>query len=164
MNKTLGAMAAAAALLAGCSSHHHHMHRLGDALHSRPLVTVRQGIISVAPEPIVFSIKEQRGPIVWNAPAGFTFPGNGIEILGQVVDREKRPVPPDVRVLKDPTLSVDPQGKRAFDCRANEKNREEFSCQPVAGVVQRGVYRYVIRLLDKDNKVLDSDPSIFPME
>ena len=135
MKKTFVVVALAAALMAGCASHDHHL-RIGDRLHSTPLLTVRLGIVSVAPEPIVLDLSDPKAMIAWQAPAGFTFPANGIEILGLVVDSKGNPIAPDPKELKAPNLGVQGGGSsEAFRCKSAEK---EFTCAPVAGVVRRG--------------------------
>ncbi|MCW5635406.1 MAG: hypothetical protein KIT17_18860 [Rubrivivax sp.] len=154
--------AVAAATLAGCATDR--VQRLGDALHARPVLTVRQGVISVSPEPVTVYLSTAKDPIVWRLPGGFSFPADGITILGQVVDAQGRGVPPNERALKDPGLRVQPEGRTAFACRLNESNRQEFACEPVKGRAAVGVYRYAIRVIDKDGKRIEWDPNIFAMD
>ena len=156
-------IAFAATALAGCTSFDR-VQRLGDALHEQPVLTVRDGVISVAPEPITFYPSQAKGPIVWRLPDGYTFPADGIVILGQVVDAQGRSVPPTTQALKDPGLRVQPAGRAAFSCRLNESNRREFACEAVKGRISRGVYRYAIHVLDKDGKRIESDPNVFAMD
>lgn len=161
MNKRSVAGVLVGAILAGCASHDQVLPRMADRLHSKPLITVRLGIVSVAPEPIVVDLRDEKASISWQAPVGHTFRGKGIEILGIMADAEGRPIPPDPEQLKKPNVRTLPEGQRsAFDCKVSAT---EVVCAPVAGVVRRGVYRYAIRLLDKDQKPVDGDPYIIPM-
>jgi hypothetical protein len=178
--KKLGLALVAAAALGACSHHPHGPSgRMADALHANPLLTVRgPGLISVAPEPIVLSLKQQKEPIVWRAPAGFTFPSkdnrdakdpknqkDGIEILGLLVDSQGRPVPPGPEALKESGLAVQAEGSRAFSCKIANQERTAFACSVNTDlVVKSGVYRYAIRLLDKDGKLIEWDPNIFGMD
>lgn len=164
MKKAIGlAVMVSAALLAGCASHEHYMQRLTERLHSKPLLTVRSGVLSVAPDPIVFKFREPNAAISWQAPAGFTFPADGIEVLGIVVDGEGRPIPPSPPALKAPNLRTQAGGKEAFRCESVDKGRE-FTCRPVAGAIRQGVYRYAMRLVDRDQKRIEGDPYVFGIE
>ena len=171
--KKLAFVFVAAAALGACS---HHPHRISDAvadaLHANPVLTVRgQGVISVAPEPIVLNLKEQKVPIVWHVPSGFTFPvrggkegKDGIEILGLVVDGQGRPVRPGPEALKESELGLNREEARAFKCAATNPDRTTFACEVDQRLVKIGVYRYVIRVLDKNGKLIEWDPSIFSMD
>ncbi len=165
MNRLLLAALAATFVMTGCSLHpRHHDPRPGpgttsaDALHTQPLLTVREGIISVAPEPIVVSISELRKknqPIVWRLPAGYRFQKLGIEVLGVL--------PPTLEALKNTTLVPNPVGKAALECQAVEKDEQAFACRFTERAV-KGVYRYAIRVIDPAGKPIDWDPSVFAMD
>lgn len=165
MNRLIGVALAATVLLGGCAMHpHDHAQRLGDWLHERPLITVKGGIISVAPEPIVVYRGKSAGPIVWRLPKGYTFPDDGIEIKGRVIGRDNQAVLPNQAALKDPGLGIDPKPMRAFDCSVNSNDRQEFSCRPAPGITELGVYRYVIRVLKDGKERIEWDPHIFSMD
>ncbi len=164
MKKTLSAAVLSAAVLAGCSVHQHHTRDFADQLHSRPVLTVRHGVISVAPDPIVIKKSELKGPITFLAPEGYTFPAtNGIEFLGLVTDRQGNPVAPDPRELKNSAFELQTEAKNAFNCRASE-DRRQFVCDVVAERLKKGIYRYAMRLQDSSGKPIESDPSVFSME
>lgn len=173
MKKKLVLALCAAAALGACSHHPHRLDdRRADVLHSNPLLTVRgPGLISVAPEPIVLYLKELKAPIVWRLPAGFTFPvrsekggRDGIEILGLVIDGQGRAVPPGPEALKETGLGLAREEARAFKCEPANKEQTEFACVVEPTLVKKGVYRYAIRVLDKDGKLIEWDPNIFGME
>jgi len=158
----LGALAGAlvgALVLAGCSMVPHGPQASGG--HERPALSLRYGVLAVSPEPVVI-MKTDRSPLTFSAPAGTTFPRNGIEFLGLVVDRNGNPVPPDPKALKDSAFDVNPDGRKAFDCRFDEKKPTEIVCTPT-GALAKGVYRYAMRVL-KDGKLIESDPHVFSME
>lgn len=137
---------------------------LADALHTRPLLTVRFGTISVSPEPIVVSLRDLKEPIVWRLPEGHRFPAEGgIEFLGIVVGAGGKPVPPSQESLKDPSPRLDRQGRQALECRVQGDDRREFACRFTARAMP-GVYRYVIRVIDKAGRTLEWDPSMFAMD
>ncbi|MBL8323466.1 MAG: hypothetical protein JNJ89_00755 [Rubrivivax sp.] len=170
MKKLVLALTAAAALGA-CSqlARERVSDQLANELHTNPVLTVRSGFISVAPEPIVVSMKELgRGPnakpMTWRLPAGHRFAAeNGIEILGVVVDGQGNPVKPDPKVFKDPNPRISREGRAALSCQINDKDRSEFSCRFTDKAVV-GIYRYNIRAVDPSGKPVESDPSIFGME
>jgi hypothetical protein len=173
MKKKLGLALLAAAALTACSHHSQRISdRMAEALHANPVLTVRgPGLISVAPEPIVLNLKAQKEPIVWRVPSGYTFPvkdgkegRDGIEILGLLVDSQGRPVPPGPDALKESGLALLREESRAFNCAPANKERTEFACAVNSSLVKKGVYRYAIRLLDKDGKLIEWDPNIFGME
>lgn len=166
--KKFGLALVAVAALGACS---HHPSRVTDQqanqLHTNPVLTVRgSGFISVAPEPIVVSIRELRNrgtPIAWRLPEGFRFAAEGgIEIVGVVVDGQGNPVKPDPKI-KDPNPRVSREGRNAFTCQINDKDRGEFSCRFSDRAVP-GIYRYNIRAVDSAGKPVESDPTIFAMD
>ena len=169
--KKLGLALVAAAALGACS---HHSHRVTDEqasqLHTSPVLTVRgPGFISVAPEPIVVSLRElgkgaNAKPVTWRLPAGFRFAAeNGIEIVGVVVDGQGVPIKPDPKVNKDPNPRISREGRNALACQISEKDRSEFSCRFSERAVP-GMYRYNIRAVDSAGRPVESDPSIFAMD
>lgn len=165
MIRTTVLAVAAAAVLGGCSMHHAAHHDRTDGLHHRPLITVRAGTISIAPEPVVLLRGRDQGRIVWSAPPGYTFADDGIEIKGRVIDRAGAPVRPNHLALAQPGLGLDPGAAKAFACELERKERRSFSCtvrDPAAPPA--GVYRYHIRLRAADGSRLDWDPSIFAMD
>jgi hypothetical protein len=173
--KKLGLMLVAAAALGACS---HDSKRISEAaaeaLHANPVLTVRgSGLISVAPEPIVLRLAEQKEPIVWRLPSGFTFQvkgrkvdkeekeeRDGIEILGLVVDSQGRPVAPGPDALKESGLDLKADEARAFRCAPANAERTAFACQVDQRLVKKGIYRYAIRLRDKSGKRIEWDPTI----
>jgi len=167
--KKLGLALVAAAALAACSHHPHGVtDQQANQLHTNPVLTVRgPGFISVAPEPIVVSIKELRNrgtPIVWRLPEGFRFVAEGgIEIVGVVVDGQGNPIKPDPKVSKDPNPRISREGRGAFTCQINDKDRGEFSCRFSERAVP-GIYRYNIRAMDSTGRLVESDPYVFGME
>lgn len=157
----------AAVVLTGCAMHGHHGDRGGpraDRLHAFPMLTVRHGVISVAPDPIVIKRSEDKGPLTFLAPAGYTFPAkDGIEFLGIVTDRQGNPVLPDPRELKNSGFELQVEARNAFSCRASD-SRREFICDIVPERLKKGIYRYAMRLQDSSGKLIESDPSVFSME
>lgn len=162
MNKTVTAVVLTAAVLAGCSTHRHPTQQFADQLHSQPLLTVRHGVISVAPDPIVIKRSELKGPITFLAPEGYTFPPNGIEFLGLVVNRNNQPIDPDPMELKRSAFDVNAEGRKAFDCRFDDKNPREIACHATAAL-RKGVYRYAMRL-QKGQERIEGDPHVFAMD
>jgi hypothetical protein len=162
MKKTLFVAALAAVALGGCAISAQSV-RNTDQEHMRPAVTVRYGVLAVSPEPIAFNRLKDNGPITFQAPEGYTFPRNGIEFLGLVVDRNNNPVEPNPKALKDAGFDLDPEGRKAFDCRYDDKNPREIACQATSAV-KKGIYRYLMRVRAADGKVIDSDPHVFSME
>lgn len=168
MKKSLS-IAVAAAVLAGCASHEHHTRRLGDQLHSTPLVTAPfgYGIVSVSPEPIVLNLRVKEPKVTWSAPEGFTFSTDqktrGIEILGLVVDAKGEPVNlrTNPNALKDASPNVREGSSSHFRCDVAER---QATCVPGVGLVKNGVYRYVIRLRDKAGNLIVGDPHVVPAE
>lgn len=166
MNLRIGLAALLPLLLSACAMHRHDpAQHLGDRLHQRPLITVKAGIVSVSPEPVVFQRSQSKGEIVWRLPAGYSFPDNGIEIKGLLVNKDRLAVKPDQYALMAPGLDVDASGKRAFDCQVNKTDQQEFKCEAAAAGYRIGVYRYMIRVVDDSTKRrIEWDPNIFAID
>lgn len=164
MKKSIGVAVAAALMLAGCAWHERRAQKLGESLHTAPLLTVRYATVSVAPEPIVLDLKKE-SRITWRAPAGYTFPkdAKGIEFLGLVLDAKGEPL----------DLRADPNALKAGGLKTREGTGSHFQCSvtaaeatcvPAAGIVKNRVYRYVIRLLDDKGAQVVGDPHVVPAE
>jgi hypothetical protein len=117
--------------------------------HKPQVSVVNDRYIIVSPEPLVFSVYKDKGPIdiEWQLPADskFTFPGKD----GITVDsRQTKKNAPLERVSKD-----------QFDCELKENvGGKTFRCR---NFKVPGLYRYTIRVNDGDNKPLKPlDPMI----
>ncbi|MEN9630878.1 MAG: hypothetical protein RJA10_4106, partial [Pseudomonadota bacterium] len=94
---TAGLLVLTAALLGGCAMHGHgpdHHARMAEQLYRMPLVTVKAGLISVSPEPLVLRRSEAADEIVWVLPPGLTFQKNGIQIEGLLRGANGEYLPP----------------------------------------------------------------------
>ncbi len=157
-NSTLVVLTAAA-VMAGCAQHHRpdHGQRFDSVIHERPLVTVKSGVISVSPEPLVFLKAQRDVRIQWELPRGLTFPDNGIVIEGQVMDPTKRgePLSPSAQAHKV-VGPINREQQEIVDCKRGE-DRQTFSC--LNRHTKPGVFRYTIRAI-VDGKVVESDPTL----
>ena len=146
MNKSLPlALVAAAALLGGCVGHHMHhgggpggpMGPRGEAMHVNPLVSVKGGVVSVSPDPLVFLKGEKDVRITWRLGAqGLSFPENGIVIEG-------------------------PKQDEIVDCKPGEGGRD-FSC--LNRHSRPGTYKYTIRVLQDGKALKPLDPNIMNLD
>lgn len=168
MVRTLATLAAGALLMAGCATHDHgarHAQQLERLLHSRPLVTVRYGVISIAPEPIVIHLKEVKGPLVFQLPEGYRFPAKapGIEFLGVIIGENGQPQKPSQDLVKEPRPRLNVEARRHFLCTTDDKTYREVSCQVTSSVLRNAVYRYTIRV-EGPNGTITWDPNVFSMD
>lgn len=117
---------------------------------TNPVVSVKDGKISVAPDPLRFRVAQGRVDIVWRlAPdSGATFPDDGITIDGQV--------PSSSAETQRQATKPDPRQTEIVDCR--RRSPTEFGC--VNRNTKPGVYKYTIRVVTKDGKLPPFDPHI----
>ncbi|MBK7061950.1 MAG: hypothetical protein IPI03_04635 [Rubrivivax sp.] len=164
--RTFATTVCAVALLGGCAMHPHHPDGprgpyRGEAQHQQVRVTVKGGIISVSPEPLVFLRSEREQRIQWLLPRGLSFADNGITIEGQLLDpATKRPLRPVPDATKTERALVDRSQQELVDCRP-EADGQRYSC--LNRNSRPGVYRYTIRVR-ADGKLLVWDPAIMNME
>lgn len=154
-------LAAVVAAAAGCSHQRpRHDGRHAVIIHEMPLVTVKTGavpVISVSPEPLVFTGDQRNFRIEWSLPAGLEFPDNGIVIEGQVLDPSTRQ---DLRPTMQAHKVVGPinsKQEEIVDCRRHKEDPRKFSC--LNRRTKPGVFRYTIRV-KVGNDVAVSDPTI----
>lgn len=120
---------------------------------SNPVVSVKDGKISVAPDPLRFKVVQGPVDIVWRlAPdSGATFPDDGITIDGRL------PFPPaEAQRMMGQATKPDPRQTEIVDCR--RRSATEFSCRNRN--TTPGVYKYTIRVVTKDGKLPPFDPHI----
>lgn len=153
-------------LLAGCAMHSRDhaaaqgVHR-GAALNQQPMVTVKGGIVSVGPEPLVFLKDEREQRITWRLPRGLSFADRGIVIEGRLLDPATgQPLRPGQDALKNDRVPIDPGQQEIVDCKP-AADRQSYSC--LNRNTRPGVFRYTIRVL-ADGKLLVWDPAIMNME
>ena len=96
--RTFATTVCAVALLGGCAMHPHHPDGprgpyRGEAQHQQVRVTVKGGIISVSPEPLVFLRSEREQRIQWLLPRGLSFADNGNLLLVADADDPLLPAP-----------------------------------------------------------------------
>ena len=156
MIKQLALALVAAAVLAGCAGHRHH-HAGGDgprSMHFNPMVSVKGGVVSIAPEPLVFLRSEKNVDITWRLPPGLSFPENGIVIEGRVIEPPKGATTATARQGLDSRQEeiVCPKqpGGQTFTC----KNRNS----------RPGIYKYTIRVLQDGKPLPAYDPSIMNLD
>ncbi|MFT3817149.1 MAG: hypothetical protein QM750_05895 [Rubrivivax sp.] len=169
MNKRLPlALIAAAALLGGCAGHHMHhgggpggpggpMGPRGEAMYANPLVTVKGGVVSISPEPLVFLASEKDVRITWRlGSAGLSFPDNGIVVEGRVVGDVRRS-----SAAAAARQELDPKQDQIVDCKRGAEGRE-FSC--LNRNTQPGRYKYTIRVLQDGKPLQPFDPEIMNLD
>lgn len=170
MKRTSWVWLGVVAVLSGCAMHSHdHAARLGDRLHERPIVTVKGGLLSVAPEPVVFSASEfkRREPaqrvLVWELPAGYRFnPKGGIEFKGVVPAAKSAANQAAVMGSTEARLEPAPE---VFRCGPVRENPRAYSCAVDVDKLQvRRAYRYMIRVLTDKNEAIEWDPHAIPIE
>lgn len=155
MIKHLALALVAAAALAGCAGHHHH-HGGGEgprSIHFNPMVSAKGGVVSIAPEPLVFLRSEKNVDITWRLPPGLSFPRNGIVIEGRVSESPKRAASSARQVLdtkQDEIVCPPQEGGQTFTC----KNRNS----------RPGVYKYTIRVLQDGKPLPAFDPEIMNLD
>lgn len=162
MIKRLVSGLAMLALLAGCGHHGRMGHHGGmpgtAAQHFNPVVSVRDGQISVSPDPLVFA-KGERGPIVWRLPPGLQFAEKGgVTIDGEVplagADRKSKATEWQGRA-KFFSGQLLPQ-EEIVGCRL--VTAREFSCDNRN--TRAGVYRYTLRVIDDKGVSIVWDPTV----
>lgn len=170
MKRTAWVWLGVALVMSGCAMHHpDHAGHMGERLHDRPIVTVRGGLLSVAPEPVVFSIAEfrkrepSRRELVWELPAGYRFnPKGGIEFKG-VVPAAKAGAN-QTAVMGSTDARLEPS-REAFRCAPVRENPRAFRCAVDVEQLQvRRAYRYWIRVLTDRNEAIEWDPHAIPIE
>ena len=117
-----------------------------------PQVTVRDGRI-VVPE-VLFYFKDERDfEVVWQLPrgGGFTFPENGIVIEGELLDQ----------VIRGERNSVVLDKAQNEIVKCARRSEIEFTC--FNRHTRPGVYKYTIRVIDKDKRTLQRDPPFVNM-
>jgi hypothetical protein len=145
-------------VLVGCAS----SPRLADSFKERthPKVTVLNGRMAVAPDPLYFGRKE-KGEITWEVPekASYRFPPNGIVIEGRLIE------PPQAVFGTDPAQAT-ARGNLILDnnqqeivCPAQEGGRK-FKC--TNRHTEPGIYKYSIRVRDGNREIV-MDPFIINM-
>lgn len=121
---------------------------------SRPQVVVKDGRIVVTPE-ILFYFKDERDfEVVWQLPkgSGFTFPtDNGIVIEGELLDQ----------VIRGERNSVVLDKSQNEIVKCTRRSEVEFAC--LNRHTRPGVYKYTIRVIDKDRRTLQRDPPMMNM-
>lgn len=160
----------AALVLSGCAMHpHDRAGHLGDRLHERPIVTVKGGLLSVAPEPMVFSVSDFRKRdatqrvLVWELPAGYRFnPKGGIDFKG-VVPAAKAGAN-QAAVMGSTEARLEPAAE-VFRCGPVSDNPRAYRCAVDVEKLQvRRAYRYMIRVLNDRNEAIEWDPHAIPIE
>jgi hypothetical protein len=145
MNKRLFVYIACALGLSGCA-HLKWVPSLEER--SLPQVTVKDGRIVVTPE-ILFYFKDEREvDIVFQLPrgGGFTFPtDNGLVIEGELLDQVIR---------GERTSVVLDRNQKEIACKW--RSEVEFVCRNMH--TRPGVYKYTIRVIDKDKRTVQRDP------
>lgn len=157
-----GAAALIAALGAGCAMHAHdpsHHARMAEQLYRYPLVSVKAGLVSVSPEPLVLRRSEAVDEIVWTLPAGLSFAKEGIRIEGLLLGRNGEPLPP----RQDAHLSADarPDPRTAAHFRCEPRGVQQFACKVDRGQSRPGIYKYTIRVLQDGKALAPADPNIY---
>jgi hypothetical protein len=111
-----------------------------------PKVVVKNGRLSVSPDPIYFA-SDEKGEITWTVQEGtnFRFPPKGIVIEGKLVD-------PPQRSYESNATTETPRGRLVID-----QNQDEVACAPQHGgrkfvCINRhynpGIYKYTMRVYD----------------
>lgn len=144
---------AAITLTTGCASHRHDPSHMIERLHLRPQVTVKAGIVSISPEPLVFARDERDVRITWQAEKGFSFTDDGIVIEGRVSNARKGQA---VAAMTE-RLQLDRDQKEIIDCQP-AADRRSFSCRNLN--TRSGVFKYTIRVRDAQGRVHEFDPTI----
>jgi hypothetical protein len=161
----------AAGVLGGCAMRHgehgdpheHHRRSMGLQQHLQPQVSVKGGVISVSPEPLVYLKDEGAVGIVWHAPKGYTFPSDGIVVEGQVVDAKTgEPLRP-TQTKRPPAdrTTLDRKQKQIVDCKV-DGDGQRFSCRNQNSSF--GWFKYSIRLLHDGKVVGPFDPEIMNVD
>lgn len=170
MKRTAWVWLGAVLAMSGCAMHpHDRAGHLGDRLHDRPIVTVRGGLLSVAPEPVVFSMGEfrKREPaqrvLVWELPAGYRFnPDGGIQFKGMVP--AAKPGSNQTTIMGSTDARLEPASD-AFRCEAVRENPRAFRCAVNVDQLQlRRAYRYWIRVITDKGDRIEWDPHAIPIE
>jgi hypothetical protein len=161
----------AAGVLGGCAMHHgergehheHHRRSMGLQQHLQPQVSVKGGVISVSPEPLVYLKDEGAVSIVWHAPKGYTFPSDGIVVEGQLVDAKTgEPLRP-TQTMRPPAdrIRLDSKQQQIVDCKVDGEG-QRFSCRNRNSGF--GWFKYSIRLLHDGKPVGPVDPEIMNVD
>lgn len=166
MKRTAGLLALAAALTAaltaGCAMHAHdpsHHGRMAEQLYRFPLVSVKAGLISVSPEPLVLRRSESVDEIVWTLPPGLSFAKDGIRIEGLLLGRNGEPLPPRQDAHVTPDAKPDPRTAAHFRCEP--RGAQQFACKVDRSQSRLGIYKYTIRVLQDGKALAPADPHIY---
>ena len=159
---TAGLLALTAALLGGCAMNGHgpgHHGRMAEQLYRMPLVTVKAGLISVSPEPLVLRKSEAGDEIVWNLPPGLTFQERGITVDGLLRDAKGERLRPVQDAHVGVAAKPEPGTDKHFKCEA--RGRQQYVCKVDKKMSQVGIYKYTIRLMQDGKALPPADPSIY---
>lgn len=135
------AVLAATVVLGGCSW------LFPKAKSEAPEVTVKNGKISVEPEPLRFKVGGPPVDIVWQSDGKTRFAENGIVIDGEV-ERIGGPV-------------INPKQDQIIECRALEQG-QKFTCKNLRS--RKGLFKYTVRLIQDGKPLPPHDPGIMNME
>jgi hypothetical protein len=159
---TAGLLALTAALLGGCAMHGHgpgHHAQMAEQLYRMPLVTVKAGLISVSPEPLVLRRSEAADEIVWVLPPGLTFQKNGIQIDGLLLGGNGEPLAPRQDAHVGVAAKPDPRSAGHFRCEP--RGERQFACKLDKKQSRPGIYKYTIRLMQDGKALPPADPHIY---
>lgn len=141
MKKLVAMIVAATLLVGGCSL----FSRGGKP--EAPQVTVKNGQITVDPEPLRFKVGGAPVDIVWKVEGNLRFAQNGIVIDGEV---EKVGAPPN------------PRQDQIVECRLLGDSGQQFTCKNQRS--RKGIFKYTVRLVQDGKPLPPHDPGIMNLE
>ena len=151
MNISTWGAAGLALTLAGCAMHGYHPDGVpktgADPAHN-PVVSIKGGVISVGPDPLVFTRDEGAVAITWHLPRGYAFADKGIEIDGRVIERNKLGGAAAIDAQQNEIVCADKGGGRTYTC----VNRNS---------VRGASYKYTIRVRQDGKDLPPRDPEIW---
>lgn len=157
------AAALSASVLGGCAMQHHdRAGHLSERLYQRPLVTLKAGILSVSPEPLVLRRSEATTDIVWSLPPGLSFGKAGIAIEGLLLGRDDQPLPPRQDAHLAEGSKPDPSTRDHFRCAP--RSEREFACTVDKKAARVGIYKYTIHVRQGGKDLPPADPNIFHLD
>jgi hypothetical protein len=132
---------------------------MSDRLYVNPLITVKAGIISVSPEPLVLRKSDAGDEIVWNLPPGLTFQDRGISVDGLLQDAKGERLRPNQDAHVGVATKLEPGSDKHFKCEV--RGKQQYACKVDKKVSQKGIYKYTIRLKQDGKDLPAADPSIY---
>jgi hypothetical protein len=126
---------------------------------SQPLVSIIDGEVFVAPDPLVFGPEQKKVEVVWQLPknAGITFAANGIAI--EAVGPQRQAEPGAAGKDGGPDGGISQAGGEFTGCKVRNGGLE-YAC--INQHTRPGRFKYTINL-EQGGKAFAKDPTIFNM-